>query len=88
MIKGGGDEAAEDEACGAREGPEEAHEVQEEVDGHAEEEARDVEEEARDVEDPEEARGVAVGGEGLVVEGGRASFSSCFSSFFFFFTML
>jgi hypothetical protein len=81
MIKGDGDEAAEDEACGAREGPEEAREVQEE-------EARDVEEEARDVEDPEEARGVAVGGEGLVVEGDRASFSSCFSSFVFFFTML
>ncbi|KAE8126155.1 hypothetical protein FH972_020899 [Carpinus fangiana] len=91
MIKGGGDEVAEDEACGAREDLEEAREVQEEVDGHAEEEAQDVEEEARDVEDPEEALGVAVGGEDLVVEGDRASFSSCFSSFFFlflFFTML
>jgi hypothetical protein len=74
MIKGGGDEAAADEVCAAQEGPEEAREVrEEEEDGHAEEEARDV-------EDLEVAREVVVGGEGLVVEGGPASFSS----FFFF----
>lgn len=75
MIKGGGDEAGEDEACAAQEGPGEAREVREEEDGHAEEEARDV-------EDPEVAHGVVVGGEGLVVEGDRAFF------LLFFFTML